>query len=213
MSGSLRASPRWRDAAVGCCRADRPSAHRAASVGPLAAPPDVRPTGRLLRSYGHAVRCIRTLSPEAEMTTAKRLPERAASRRGKVRKEFWLDPKALRRAQSVLGTSTERETVERAGSRGLWCRRPGGCHGPRWTGAGSARVACASTSWMRTATSTPVATRGRISRSGSSSRGRRRVSTSAVWWQKSCGAAHARHATTEPWRIACSGRSRAMSGF
>lgn len=48
------------------------------------------------------------------MTTAKRLPERVAGRRGKVRKEFWLDPKALRRAQSVLGTSTERETVERA---------------------------------------------------------------------------------------------------
>ena len=31
-----------------------------------------------------------------------------------MRKEFWLDPKALRRAQTVLGTATERETVERA---------------------------------------------------------------------------------------------------
>jgi hypothetical protein len=31
-----------------------------------------------------------------------------------VRKEFWLDPKALRRAQALLGTATERETVERA---------------------------------------------------------------------------------------------------
>jgi len=34
------------------------------------------------------------------------------SRRGKVRKEFWLDPKALRRAQVLLGAETERETVE-----------------------------------------------------------------------------------------------------
>ena len=34
------------------------------------------------------------------------------SRAGKVRKEFWLDPGALRRAQRVLGTETERETVE-----------------------------------------------------------------------------------------------------
>lgn len=40
--------------------------------------------------------------------------KRPAGRRGKVRKEFWLDPKALRRAQTVLGTETERETVERA---------------------------------------------------------------------------------------------------
>lgn len=35
-----------------------------------------------------------------------------ASRRGKVRKEFWLDPKALKRAQRLLGAETERETVE-----------------------------------------------------------------------------------------------------
>lgn len=39
---------------------------------------------------------------------------RPDSRRGKVRKEFWLDPRALRRAQSALGAATERETVERA---------------------------------------------------------------------------------------------------
>lgn len=31
-----------------------------------------------------------------------------------VRKEFWLDPKSLRRAQTDLGTAIERETVERA---------------------------------------------------------------------------------------------------
>jgi hypothetical protein len=36
------------------------------------------------------------------------------SREGKVRKEFWLDPKILRRAQTILGTATERETVEMA---------------------------------------------------------------------------------------------------
>lgn len=39
-------------------------------------------------------------------------PERRPSRKGKVRKEFWLDPKTLRRAQTILGTATERETVE-----------------------------------------------------------------------------------------------------
>lgn len=32
--------------------------------------------------------------------------------RGKVRKEFWLDPKSLQRAQKILGTETEREAVE-----------------------------------------------------------------------------------------------------
>jgi len=48
------------------------------------------------------------------MTSTKRGPRRPAGRRGKVRKEFWLDPKALRRAQALLGTATERETVERA---------------------------------------------------------------------------------------------------
>jgi hypothetical protein len=39
---------------------------------------------------------------------------RPPSRKGKVRKEFWLDPKALRRAQTILGAETERETVELA---------------------------------------------------------------------------------------------------
>lgn len=38
--------------------------------------------------------------------------ERRPSREGKVRKEFWLDPEILRRAQKILGTATERETVE-----------------------------------------------------------------------------------------------------
>jgi len=48
------------------------------------------------------------------MVASKQASSRPAGRRGKVRKEFWLDPKALRRAQSILRTSTERETVERA---------------------------------------------------------------------------------------------------
>jgi hypothetical protein len=48
------------------------------------------------------------------MATAKQVSSGSAGRRGKVRKEFWLDPKTLRRAQSILRTSTERETVERA---------------------------------------------------------------------------------------------------
>jgi hypothetical protein len=37
---------------------------------------------------------------------------RTTSRKGKVRKEFWLDPKALRQAQAILGAESERETVE-----------------------------------------------------------------------------------------------------
>lgn len=38
--------------------------------------------------------------------------QRRAVREGKVRKEFWLDPDLLAEAQDVLGTTTERETVE-----------------------------------------------------------------------------------------------------
>jgi hypothetical protein len=41
-----------------------------------------------------------------------RVPKHRPSREGKVRKEFWLDPGILRRAQQILGTATERETVE-----------------------------------------------------------------------------------------------------
>jgi hypothetical protein len=52
---------------------------------------------------------------EIAMPPSKRAaPRRPDGRRGKVRKEFWLDPKALRRAQAVLGAATERETVELA---------------------------------------------------------------------------------------------------
>jgi Arc/MetJ family transcription regulator len=46
-------------------------------------------------------------SPSRRATSKK-----VSVRRGKVRKEFWLDPKALRRAQKILGAETERETVE-----------------------------------------------------------------------------------------------------
>ena len=45
----------------------------------------------------------------------RKAPERRLStREGKVRKEFWLDPETLQRAQKILGTATERETVEMA---------------------------------------------------------------------------------------------------
>ncbi len=46
--------------------------------------------------------------------SAKKSPVSRPSRAGKIRKEFWLDPKALRCAQTILGTATERETVEAA---------------------------------------------------------------------------------------------------
>ena len=36
------------------------------------------------------------------------------NRAGKVRKEFWLNPALLRRAQKDLGATTEREAVELA---------------------------------------------------------------------------------------------------
>jgi Arc/MetJ family transcription regulator len=42
----------------------------------------------------------------------QRTGEHRPSREGKVRKEFWLDPETLQRAQEILGTATERETVE-----------------------------------------------------------------------------------------------------
>jgi len=46
------------------------------------------------------------------MATEGSASKKRATRLGKVRKEFWLDPKALRRAQKLLGAETERETVE-----------------------------------------------------------------------------------------------------
>ena len=46
------------------------------------------------------------------MPTKSTGPKKRSGRHGKVRKEFWLDPKALHRAQKLLGVETERETVE-----------------------------------------------------------------------------------------------------
>jgi Arc/MetJ family transcription regulator len=46
------------------------------------------------------------------MATKGSASKTRSSRQGKVRKEFWLDPKVLRRAQKLLGTETEREAVE-----------------------------------------------------------------------------------------------------
>ena len=46
------------------------------------------------------------------MTKTPPRPGRPVSRKGKVRKEFWLSPKLLKEAQGLLGTATERETVE-----------------------------------------------------------------------------------------------------
>ena len=40
--------------------------------------------------------------------TVKAVSERRPTREGKVRKEFWLDPKTLRRAQTILGTADVR---------------------------------------------------------------------------------------------------------
>ena len=47
-------------------------------------------------------------------STKGRKSRKSSSREGKVRKEFWLDPIALRRAKEVLGAETEREAVELA---------------------------------------------------------------------------------------------------
>ena len=41
-------------------------------------------------------------------------PPARSSRKSKVRKEFWLDPKLLRTARELLGASSEREAVEMA---------------------------------------------------------------------------------------------------
>ena len=41
-------------------------------------------------------------------------PTRRASRAGKVRKTFWLDPRLLTDAREQLGASSEREAVEMA---------------------------------------------------------------------------------------------------
>lgn len=47
-------------------------------------------------------------------TPRPRVAGRRAAHEGKVRKEFWLDPRVLADAQAALGAATERETVELA---------------------------------------------------------------------------------------------------
>jgi hypothetical protein len=52
-------------------------------------------------------------TPASRRARSRRGPSSDGSRRsGKVRKAFWLDPKLLDDARAVLGTSSERETVE-----------------------------------------------------------------------------------------------------
>ena len=53
-----------------------------------------------------------TLSGRAPIGAAAAAPH--ASRLGKVRKAFWLDPRLLDEARASLGASTEREAVELA---------------------------------------------------------------------------------------------------
>lgn len=50
--------------------------------------------------------------PTRKTRTSRKQSGRSAVGEGKVRKEFWLDPDALAAAQALLGTATERETVE-----------------------------------------------------------------------------------------------------
>src|SRR5438876_9211305 len=53
-------------------------------------------------------------SSVAVKTKTAGVGETGSLRKGKVRKEFWLNASLLRRAQKDLGTATERETVEMA---------------------------------------------------------------------------------------------------
>ena len=54
-----------------------------------------------------------TTRNKASRSRAIALGERA-TRTGKVRKAFWLDPRLLEEARASLGASTEREAVEMA---------------------------------------------------------------------------------------------------
>jgi hypothetical protein len=53
------------------------------------------------------------LPKDPERSSYSRLFQRG-NRKGKVRKEFWLDPKLLRTVKEELGAATEREAVEMA---------------------------------------------------------------------------------------------------
>ena len=79
-------------------------------------------TGRFLRApLASQIPCLRTGPCRGYVhygiffrmpPSVKSSSEPRPTRKGKVRKEFWLDPKTLHRAQVILGTATERETVE-----------------------------------------------------------------------------------------------------
>lgn len=45
---------------------------------------------------------------------SRKRDDRSSAERTKVRKRFWLDPGGLTKAQGLLGTATENETVEAA---------------------------------------------------------------------------------------------------
>jgi hypothetical protein len=53
------------------------------------------------------------LAKDLEKSSRSRLFRRG-NRKGKVRKEFWLDPKLLRTVKEELGAATEREAIEMA---------------------------------------------------------------------------------------------------
>ena len=54
----------------------------------------------------------RCVSMAVKMTKTDVAAKALPNREGKVRKEFWLNPSLLRRAQKDLGAATEREAVE-----------------------------------------------------------------------------------------------------
>lgn len=53
------------------------------------------------------------LAKDPERSSNSRLFKQG-NRKGKVRKEFWLDPKLLRTVKEELGAATEREAIEMA---------------------------------------------------------------------------------------------------
>lgn len=74
-----------------------------------------RPSGSSSRSGSSRTIAEVRNTPVITMVKPPQRPPDPRGRLGnaqKVRKEFWLDPKALRRAQKLLGAETERETVE-----------------------------------------------------------------------------------------------------
>jgi hypothetical protein len=67
---------------------------------------------RRLRHVGRHQKRRSTRSRRASTGAATAFPP--ATRLGKVRKSFWLDPRVLHEARAALGATTEREAVEMA---------------------------------------------------------------------------------------------------